>query len=507
MELLRLLRRTNLLLRVLCSAFIVVALVRMLRCTDTDDVDKNGALARELSVRRRQSRPWQRVDAAAAAEWPHVHKPSVRVRSASAGDADATTSRPWKSLDETMGEVLELVDDEAMAAGRALQGLRVCFVAAGLAGPIPFGGLGQAVLRQAALYAEQGALVDIAYTGRLQCAPPCNHTYFKEEYRRLGIDYIPVPRSAPGDAYGTEYMQRAYDLYLWMRGRQAQDGVEYDLVVLHDLQALGLYVQHARRAGSAFANRSMAIMSHAHGSSRLSDYFNARMPVKGDSGLVTYAMERLSTEMADFVISPSEFYYAWMQQKAGYDLSPEHALVRRWTIHLLMPRENSNSGPRVFNNKARYGHRVMSRKFAYFGRFDRLKGIFTLLDALDDLVALSSTIGRDALPDEVLFLGDSTMLNVDGSPINAVTYIRNRATSGGWPFPVKVVEGLNSVQAVRKFVMEDYIVVNPTNGEVSSTVTLELVSGGVATILSNACAISELVGDKEMFREWSFGRG
>lgn len=381
--------------------------------------------------------------------------------------------KPWKSLEMTKLELRPYLTNNATY----LTGMKICFVTEGLSLGLNGGGIGQAVYRQVVLFHEQGAKVDVVYTGRIKLDP-----VRVGSFERSGIS-IQFVKTTNSNAYGSDHMKRGYNVFQWFRDKNATN--YYDIIMFHDMHGHGNYVMFSKHAGIDFQNTTMIV--HAHGSTRLSDFFNAHHPPKGGESLVTYGLERQSLELADIVISPSEFYFSWMVNQ-GYTFNQRQKL---WTLGLMVPKYSKS--------RNRHGLRITSDKFVFAGRLDRLKGLFVFLDALDTLAQ-----GHGHKPSHILFAGYSVDLKLDERVINSIEYITEREKM--WPFNVTITTNMSTTQLVDKILAENFIYVNPTSGETASTVTIEMLSYGVPIISSNVCALPELFGNLSQFKAWSFHR-
>lgn len=387
----------------------------------------------------------------------------------------------WLSLDDSRMLLAKFGNDHNLVRNR-----RICFVTAGLLGPSKYGGIGHAVSRQAILYAKSGAHVDILYTGGFQVA---NRSFWSKFYGSRGVNLFFLPSRNEKMLYGTIRMKLSYAVLQWFLANQRD--TFYHLIIFHDLFGYGIFVQYSKLSGIGFQNTSIVV--HAHGSSRMSDFFNARLPVDGINGLVTYSMERISLELAEHIWSPSEFYYKWML-KNGYNLEKTE---RHLTLELLMPQNE------MFQSMPSGKSPIKSSKFGFFGRVDRLKGVFTFLDAIDYMV----TDQYLNVPEEIYIVGDSALVQLDGKYVNSLAYIRKVRLKRWNNLKVLIFSNLSSVDAIKMFLDRSIIFVNPTNGETASTTTLEMINAGVPIISSNSCALPEFFKIQTIFDKWSFQRG
>eukprot|EP01137_Pigoraptor_chileana_P032668 Opistho-2@22385 len=409
---------------------------------------------------------------------------------------DSNQRRSWYNLEESrlklaIGSNGNAKLPSGLDRDLPLQGQRICFVTARIAGPAaPSDSVAQAVFSHAALYARRGAIVDIAYTGGFGADPSSE---WIASLSAANLNLFEVPMGKASDAYGTSHMRRAYDVWQWFQERASS--ATYHLIVLHDLHGHGLYLLHGKASGLGLMETSIMVV--AHSPSKMNDFFHARPPPEGDSGLVHYAMERASIELADCVVSSSEFQFSWMQL-SGYRLSDRGAQL--YTLSPLLP-------PAERKTEGREGVVVRSSKFAFVGKLDRASGFLLLLDALDVLVATGDV---QAMPTEVLFVGTSTHMRIGGTIVDTKGHVLARRKTGEWPFtvtfnPMDTYESLSAVADM--LVRDEYVYINPAIGETSSSITAEMLVGGVAMITADVSGISELFNDRDAHEKWRFERG
>jgi glycosyltransferase involved in cell wall biosynthesis len=149
---------------------------------------------------------------------------------------------------------------------------------------------------------------------------------------------------------------------------------EPDVAIVNDWRGLGYAALRARQLGQAFERTAFVV--HCHGPGRVLAEFAQKVPdtLERFGEEVT---ERASLELADAVVSPSEWLLEWM--RAHHWPVPESAQVIQYVrqdVETPAPAD------------------AEIRRLAFFGQLREGKGIRIFLDALDELE-----------PVEVVFLG------------------------------------------------------------------------------------------------------
>ncbi len=220
-------------------------------------------------------------------------------------------TRDWKTYGyKNLDGTARLLDNVPI---QRVDGLRVLFVTGGFRGPTKFGGIGASFYREADLFRSFGANVTVLYT-----AQGLDLEAWRVYFAKENITFVNLKMFKPYP-YGTLLMVRSFSIYLWLKPRQQ----EFDIILFHDLYGMSLYTLNAKRAGVAFQDIPLVI--HGHGSTKLSNHFNARAP-KDYVTLVTYFMEQKAMEITDYVTVPSNFYADWMLRN-NYKLSSQRTLT------------------------------------------------------------------------------------------------------------------------------------------------------------------------------------
>lgn len=249
------------------------------------------------------------------------------------------------------------------AAFDAASGPRVLIVTPDILGPIRNGGIGTAFHALALALAEAGRAVTILYTLGQHNEGGEGVARWEAYYAERGIHFIPVDL-AQGEPRidAPHHCWRAYRVYLWMKARQQ----EFDIAYFPEWKGESYYALQAKRLGLAFAHTTIAVVTHS--STTWAESGNYALPRQFDDLVLEY-LERRSTEMADVVISPSQYMFDWMAQRGWRISAPKHV------IQNLMPAEAIAAG------EAEPGAFAVT-EWVFFGRLERRKGLHIFLDAL-----------------------------------------------------------------------------------------------------------------------------
>lgn len=361
--------------------------------------------------------------------------------------------RRWPSLadDPGLGSV---------APGSAARA-RVAIASYEFDGPIRNGGIGTACSAVARALAADGHDVELVFTGWLD--DPSEETF--EAHRRsyaadgIRLDRIDIEsvRHYDGMLYNAAHALALYDL---LRRRDSER--PYD--VLHFVESLGhgFYALAAKRQGLAFAGATTVVGAHsprrwlaeAHG-----------LPFDNLVEIGDEFLEQRSVELADVVVAPSAHMLDWMCAR-GFK-PPQRSFVQQYVTSFEDTAEAT-------------GEKV--RELVFFGRLELRKGIVAFCDALDELAAAGGP--RDL---SVTFLGKQVDLGKELSG----TYLKRRARR--WPWPVRVLDGLDRDGALGYLKGGGRLVVMPSKMDNSPNTVYEMLGLGVPFLAARTGGTGELV--------------
>jgi glycosyltransferase involved in cell wall biosynthesis len=346
-----------------------------------------------------------------------------------------------------------------LAAGN---GRRICIVTNEFHGVFKNGGIGTANTGLALALAGAGYEVTVALASPSGLSED-NLQQLRTAYRDTGIWLevvwgTPILRNPFGDPRSASYA-----VYLFLREQ------DFDVVYFHDNCGRGFYSLLAKHTG-CFENAPLLIVV-AHGPHEWTYDLNSA-PYYNKQPVVYAYVERRSVELADILISPSQYLVDWMRDR-GWTL-PAHVFVEQNIIP--MPADAPGGAVRVSS----VGGPV--KEIVFFGRMEARKGLLLFCDALDLLkerVDLSGTT--------ITFLGKFD--RIDG--INSGILVAERARL--WPGPLHIQASLDQHQALNYLAREGVLAVIPSLAENSPCVVLECLQQGVPFIATDSGGTRELV--------------
>ena len=346
--------------------------------------------------------------------------------------------------------------------------VRVCLVTSAVAGPTLNGGIATAfysLAKHMALSNSDGATnfkVTVLYAAHPYYSNNDKPEYWIKQFANEGIDFVPLPES-PLSFYGSKFVTRAYRIFEWLRERESS----FDVISYHDNMANGYYVALAKHQKLFFTNVFLFVQCHS--TVRWADNLNYRPP-KDHHTLGYYYMEQKSIEWADARVSPSQYYFDWMQDDGRYNLSHGFSFVLQNTLYPLRPDVQDISLHKTTH-------------FVFFARLEARKGLIVFCDALD-IIAKARTI----VPQIITFIGPDVSL--DGQLASAI--IRSRQQAEQWPFKVIIEHEFNTEQSLKYIDDHDAITVLPTLGDNSPYALMEIIAYGLPMITTDAGGGKEL---------------
>lgn len=274
------------------------------------------------------------------------------------------------------------------------------------------GGIGTAVRGLCeALTSHGGHRMTVYYTGR----PDWSIGAFSAELRKCGMEFR-VILSLPGLLLRdpVRRCRKAYDVLSKTR---------HDMYLFHEFMADGLFCLRTHRQEGAFANCRLGVVTH--GSALWVDEGNGCV-ARGGKRRHMYAMEQECCELADFVVSPSQYLVDWMREH-GWKLPEETHCIPNFIPVLsdTQPGDATQTG-------------VVEPVF--FGRLEERKGLRVFCEALTllprELLAgrCVTFLGKEAgyTPDNVQTLlqrqiaeGLRLTFLTDYGPHEALAYLRS----------------------------------------------------------------------------------
>jgi glycosyltransferase involved in cell wall biosynthesis len=257
------------------------------------------------------------------------------------------------------------------------------------------------------------------------------------------------------------YGRRPYQVYETLRATR------HDVYVFHEFMADGFFCLLARECGKAFGNAELGVITH--GSSLWVDEGNG-LESESPERLTLYDMEKACCELADFLVSPSDYLLGWMRGR-GYRL-PEHCV--------RIPNFTSPPGASAPAPAPRLAPADI-RELVFFGRLEERKGVRVFCEALNRL-SPELLAGR-----EVSFLGRQD--HYDAAAVRAL--LRPALDRAG--FAVRFFSGFSAAQARDYLRGPGRLAVMPSLRENSPCAVSECLEDGIPFLASDSGGGGELI--------------
>ena len=339
---------------------------------------------------------------------------------------------------------------------------RITVVTNELRGSRPVGGIGTGTTFLALALARMGHDVEILHFG----TPPTTSIdpEWAHVYASAGIDVRFVPRS--DETVEPRYFARMPETARALRANRP------DVVITQDTAAPAYVALRLRQLGLGFERTLFVVVC-----------YGTRLWIKDVSRMVRVfpyllglsALEGASLELADVVVSPSQYVLQWMQQQ-GWRL-PSRTLV---IPYLSRSAATGEQPPRAAPADGRVA------RIAFFGRLEERKGLKPFaagLNALDP--ALLENI-------ELEFLGASTRA-WPPERISALLSDTARAAFRRISFETH----LDQPEVLERLGRAGTLAVMPSLGETFGNAVYECLERGIPFIASDAGATPELIAPED----------
>jgi O-antigen biosynthesis protein len=335
--------------------------------------------------------------------------------------------------------------------------LNICVVTKDIVGPILNGGIGTAYTNLCQALADEGHRVTILYALGDYSESLSIREWIKR-YSEWGIDFMPLP-PPENPIIGDGEVCRSFKVYQWLKQNS------FDVIHFPELGGLGYYSLLAKNQNLAFSKTEIWV--GIHGPTFWHFHFNKEFP-SSVTDLCIDHMERSSVELADKVISPSEFMVDWMKRH-HWKLPPDTRIIQ----NVFHPKKQQLRRPAFMKNFS---------ELVFFGRLENRKGLEIFCDAV-------SRIGRllESRSVKVTFLGKSVLRG----DFDSAVYIRSRSSE--WSVETLYCGNLGTDEALEYLCQKNVLAVIPSLSENSPYSVLECLALGIPCIASNVGGISELV--------------
>jgi len=260
--------------------------------------------------------------------------------------------------------------------------------------------------------------------------------------------------------YGTKEMKRSFQILKWILAHE-----HFDVIIFHDYRGIATHTIQMKLSGTALQKTKIVVTCHS--SSRYSDLMNRRTPSTND--ILVYGMEDFTRTYADLTIFPSRFFHSTMQNDSEMlDKMMNVKIIPNFIYDIERPTKRHDT--------------IKSKKFAYYGRVDRLKGIEFLFNMLMSI--------KPGQIDEFLILGD-----INAPDIYDMVLTYKKILSKQNNINVKIVGSLPMKSALKLLRENNYIVIMSSYFENYSCALQELVFYGIPVLFSDAGGNKEIVKD------------
>jgi len=345
---------------------------------------------------------------------------------------------------------------------------RICLVTDELPVVGASGGIGAAFEELAVLLARHGHDVHILYTG-CECEngviPPVAESFFRNE----NITLIALDTAKYTNVLNDS---RAYSFAIWQT-LLSRDG-DFDFVHFHDYKGLGYHTCEGKRQGIGLSDTQL--VCQLHGPTRWTIEANQNFFVH-EFQLIADHLEKKTVELADIVVSPSQYLADWACEEWGLcsdrkiEVIPNLCRLLQQRLRRTRTRSSSERVNGRFEN------------LVIFGRHEDRKGI--------DIACAALTKIGDSLASRrisVHFVGQQG--TIGGQP-SALYFTK---VAANWKFDYSLNFGLTRFTAGEYIAsLSNPLVVVPAPVENSPYAVLEPLILGVPVLSSSAGGGVELI--------------
>jgi O-antigen biosynthesis protein len=338
--------------------------------------------------------------------------------------------------------------------------LRICIASFDFVGPVKNGGVGTAFTSLGEAMAAAGHEVTLLYVSGEWCEN-ATLSHWIAYYAKKNIRFVPMPVTCPHKMVWSWAVIQSYQAYLWLRDQ------DFDIIHFSEWTGPGYFALRAKKQGLAFSATVLCV--HTHGPTLWHKLSNSEW-VSTTDDLERDYMERASVNLADVVVSPSQYLLRWMEEQ-GWSL-PAATYVEQYVRPATARRPLPTIGDGIYR----------PREFVFFGRLEHRKGLALFCDALDRLV-------HDVALKEftIAFLGKS--VEVNGR--DAVAYLADRSKK--WPWRYQVISDRDQAGAMDYLQSGTRLVVLPSLVDNLPNTVLECLGAALPFIASNAGGIPEMI--------------
>ncbi|CAK7192883.1 hypothetical protein COMNV_01093 [Commensalibacter sp. Nvir] len=273
----------------------------------------------------------------------------------------------------------------------------ILIVTPDIEGPIKNGGIGTAFTALAFQCVNAGHKVTILYTNDNSEDKNKSLNYWQSIYKKNDINFIVLPFEQEMFSATPFFRQRSYSVYTWLKKNPW-----FDVIIGCEWRADLYYSLLAQHQGLFFDRAKFII--NTHGSTLWADEGSYNLPYSQDN-LELYFMEKKTVELANEIISPSQYLLNWMIEKK-WKLPENHSVLLNcepYSIEKSLLLENhSNEKTKLLSKKTEDD----LTEIVFFGRLETRKGLDVFLKALEYL-----TPDQLKIISYITFLGKSVRIH------------------------------------------------------------------------------------------------
>lgn len=289
---------------------------------------------------------------------------------------------------------------------------KILIVTPDIEGPIRNGGIGTAFTSLSNLIASTDHQIDVLYTYSHSEIKNKPLKYWEKIYKNHRINFIPLPSPEDLHVDSPYFRNKSYLVYHWLKQNN-----QYNTIIGCEWQANLYYTLLAKKQGLNFLNTKFII--NTHGATLWADEGNYQLPY-GQDNIELYFMEQKTVEMADEVISPSQYLINWMESKKWQLPNQTQVILNCEPFPLKEPEEKEKTSSKLLDKNVKSENEDKNKiELVFFGRLETRKGLDIFLKSLEAL-----TFEQLQSISKITFLGK--MVNIHN--IDSVTYINNKIT-------------------------------------------------------------------------------
>src|SRR5919204_259951 len=337
---------------------------------------------------------------------------------------------------------------------------RVTLVTDEILGYTRTGGIGPATTFRALALGGMGHRVEILYPSAPPKAPLGDE--WARLYEAAGVVIRMLPRR--DEPIAPSYFARMRDVELALAADPP------DVVITQDLAAPAYTAIRLRHLGLGFDHTLFVV--YCHGTRQwITDAARKVRVLPGALGVSV--LEQASLELADVVVSPSQYLVDWMRQQ-GWPLPAAAHVIP----HLTRAAATGEPQPQAETTAERV------RRLAFFGRLEERKGIRPFIAGVN---ALPAELLEDL---EIEFIGRATP---SWTPERVEALLSTRAK-------LSFETNLDQPEALARLARPGTLAVMPSFEETFGNTVRECLDYGIPFVASTAAAIAELVAPKDRER-------